>query len=486
MATSKIDKDGLRTKLQTLHSAILERPLDTKTLNYHLYNITNGSSSLEEFEKSLLTGEDYKSIIVKKYKDYYIDLIGFDMSEDDINAFVQAHIGRLISADDVRQYIVKLPQFDEKYVGVIKSFYQLTRNEPCNIDVINFYLRLFKLDKDYSIDRMTSDIHSGLHLTHVDTVSGEVITSSGKAAEYVDIARSMESVLGRLPTEQDVAQFVQYLRSGPTVVTQTPTLSRDILCAFETEFKRPMYVEEYFKYVIEKDAAPTPTPALWASLRSKHSEQYNHLREIYHDYTGEVMSEYQFVKQYLYDVDRADFFDSIIDEIVNSELYKQSMKKVLCNKYKSMYDETLEDHDFEFVFKRVHVNKMSIVDDELDSTLSNLKRETDEIVSHIFKQYMRVLERQPDMYEIDTYIRLYRDNILNSLDDRDALLEQLLMKSLEFHDIIKKRVRTLYKTERGSDILPSIMFSILNKTLEAIQQSVITMDSIDTIIKTFF
>jgi hypothetical protein len=174
-------------------------------------------------------------------------------------------------------------------------------------------------------------------------------------------------------------------------------------------------------------------------------------------------------------VDNPDFFDRIVDDIVTSPEYKSGMVKVLSDRYNAMFDLTMTDMDIEYIFEIVKNQKLDIVNENIATILTNLKNETDTIVSAIFKVFASVLDRPPDMNEIEQYVVYYRNGGV------DIELEKILMRTLEFHDSIKKRIRGEYLAAKGKDILPSILFDILNRIIVKIDD--ITMTTINGAIK---
>ncbi len=140
-----------------------------------------------------------------------------------------------------------------------------------------------------------------------------------------------------------------------------------------------------------------------------------------------------------------------------------------------MFDQQLDENDIAYVFNIVKAQKLDLVSESIIEILTTVKLETDEFISHIFKQFKRVLDRQPDMYELEEYVAYYRKaNATQTLDGIDGTLERILMNTLEFHDVIKKQIKVVKK-----DILPSIMYDVLNKLIKQIDTfSMETMDKV--------
>jgi hypothetical protein len=195
----------------------------------------------------------------------------------------------------------------------------------------------------------------------------------------------------------------------------------------------------------------------------------------------DTLGEYAYVKNYICRIDNPRFFVDIVDEIVESQEYKTCMESVIASKYKALYDEELDKPDVVYIFSKVQVKKLSRVDDELTHVINSVKSETDKIMSNIFKIFLIVYERQPDIYEIDRFVAFYREKLPMELVEINKELERILMDNLEFHDIIKKKVRSYYTQTKSTDILPSIMFQILQSVTARIPT--LTMATLDDFVQ---
>ena len=254
-------------------------------------------------------------------------------------------------------------------------------------------------------------------------------------------------------------------------------VNTETLDAFERAFKRPMFVHEYFKYVLQKAYEPDPTPITqFQGIYEKFVQDFNIMRRILNDYINVTLDEYTFVKKYLYEVDDARFFTQIVDEIVNSEDYKRLMCEKLDELYRSLFKESLQDHDISYVFKKVYFEKLDLYNEALNDRLIELKTETDDIISHIFTQYTKVLERPPDVYEINELVQKYRALLPTmSYDDINKDTEQTLIMSLEFHDILKKKIKQVVphiKPRVLFDHLKAIIADLDGETMETLEHKI--------------
>jgi hypothetical protein len=291
--------------------------------------------------------------------------------------------------------------------------------------------------------------------------------------EFIKFGMFFQKATGRLPTiETDL----------PKQVSES-NINLDAISLFEATFNRAISVQEYFKYIHNKEPLDETDAQV---LYLEHTENFNKLREIFHMYTGTDIDEYKvYISKYLSEIDKEGFFENIVNTIIDSNEYDTGMKKELVRIYKNMYDETLEEPDVEYLFTIVKKSKVGINDDKLHNMVSSFKSETDFIVQNVFQQYVNVVEREPDMYEIEQHVSYYRkelhdESIDTSIDNINKYLQSYLMKSLEFHDIIKKKIKSTYKSLKNKEILPSVMFDNLNRVIANIET--ISFKDVDNII----
>jgi hypothetical protein len=436
-----------KTELQEVHNRILGRNLETKSLNWWCNCISNNVKTLQDFEQSLLESDEYVAKISALYKTVWREhMMSQDVNHDAEDNFVENFFGKYVTIDDIFHHIVQQVEYTAKHRDMIQSEYRINYNEFPTEEVIQFYLDKFKSDMSYDIHNLSRDVVASAHTAPVNVnVNDNAIEAPTMFEPSIELLQPQPSII------------IRYV---------TPTMNTDAIVAFESAFGRPMYVQEYFKYIINANTDPD-----FHALHLEHEYNYNRLNEIFTSYTGQPIEEYpEYIMTYFNDVENAGFFENIIEDIISSEGYRFRMSKHIATLYKQLYDEDLEASDVEWIFSIVKRQKLCISDDRINNTLATFKTETDEITSHIFKVFLTVLGRQPDMFEIEQYIEEYRRQVNDDVKPVtyqmvDSVLENNLIKSLEFHDVIKKKIKETYN---GKEIRASVLFEILNKVLAVI------------------
>ena len=407
-------------------------PCNTKDITLWEHYVNKGGFSLSDFRDFLYKSPEFTTRCETLYNNR---ISAFQLENDTRLGFPAFWLSLNGVYDDVENaingFICNSDAFVEKTSSLIRDVFSYEINAVPSDAHLKFYLEKFAFDTTYDTISLSADIVKGSHV------------------------KSDENVM-------------EHLHITPLIADRKPApFDIDRLDAFEAVFQRPMFVQEYFKYQTQ----------YFDELLSTHNSNYNRLREIFETYTGKTISEYYYVHKFLFSVDDDGFFEKIVDDIVNSAEYRVGMSRILVDKYAAMFDSPLSDVDAEYIFAIVKKQKLDIVNERLATILTNLKEETDTIIGAIFKVYDKVLNRPPDMNEIEQYVGYYRSG------GSDVELEKVLMRTLEFHDSIKKHIRSEYHALKGKDVLPSILFDVLNRIIVRIAD--LEMDTIDETIRTY-
>lgn len=445
-----------KCQLQEVYNRIFGKNMDSKSLTWWANCLANNLHNIGDFESTMLQSDEYIAKVSAMYKAVWIDhMYTTDINQDAEDNFIEHNLGRHVTNESIFEHITKQMEYEVKHRGIITTEFHYLKNEIPTVEIVEFYLKKFQSNMQYTIADLDADISADAHICNNNKTEDEHSNQLEAPLEITSLIATLDPKL--------------------------PEVNKDIIDAFEAAFSRPIYIHEYFKY---QTASPDEFPLIY----DVHVQNFNHLQEIYKTYTGVCVDEYNgYIKKYLDLVDEPSFFDQIIDEIINSDQYEQGMRVQIFKKFKSLYDEDLDAQDISYLFDIIKKQKLSISDDMISRILAMYKQNTDDIMNHIFKTYVLVLGRQPDMYEIEQYSVHYRNEIDNTQDVTydiiDSNLESKLMRSLEFHDIIKKKIKELYTEMKGKDILSSLLFDVLNRVLLKIQEKDMKFSDVEGEIK---
>ena len=201
-------------------------------------------------------------------------------------------------------------------------------------------------------------------------------------------------------------------------------------------------------------------------LKEHHDEMFSNVREISAKYLNESMEEQEFIRTYLPHIQDDNFVENLKSKILSSEQYKTKMTQKLSGMYQSMYGESLGKDESEYIFNKVKQAEYDLLNEDVNTVLVEYKNETDSFTERIFRIFIDTFEREPDIHELPKYVQMYR--VHGELDSGvvDKMVESELVASLEYHDVIKQKIKNIYAKIKNTSILPSVLFNILNKALE--------------------
>jgi hypothetical protein len=379
----------------------------------------------------------------------YFDLIGQQPSQQDFEEFWQDVKSQtsIVDSDTIDTYVRHTFAFQEKYTQIIKDlFNQHYNREPTNVE-LEMYLDKLAITKNYEYDQLADDVKNS----------------------------QKQNVSNTTPPQQVV--------EAPSIIQHTHTtqfvLDEECIQQFEKVFNRPMFVKEYYKYVVLPNQQEKQH--IFSSLETlyqQHTSMYNKMANLSMAYLNTQLSEHEYVNTHLLKIDAPHYVDDYITAAVNSTGYIQNMMTNLTTYYKKIYDLTIDDEDLHYLFVLVQKTKSPLRDEKVIDILKSFKQQTDDIIDNIFMVYQQVLERQPDMYEIEEQVVIYRNKIRDrSFDELNSALARTLTNTLEFHDIIKKHIKARFLQLKNQEVNPSRLYSILQKLISS--QDELTVENLD-------
>jgi hypothetical protein len=420
----------MNEQLVELHARILNKQIDSKTLSYWVNGLRTGALSLDSIRKTLLASDEYKSRVVTMFKQVYFELVGYENFDNVFRSFWNSLSNDEVTYNMIDTFVKQTAEYSKKITETIESSFAYA-NVECTSDEVAKYKIKFIENSKYTIDMLQTDINASIS-QDIPTTSS--IIDNDKKDDKINIPKIVEKVL------------------------VNPEIDLLKLQMFENVFKRPMYVEEYFKYVFEN-------PDVFSNLNKifeKYQKQYTMTLSLYRDYSHQTITDRQFVSLYLEQYESENFQENLTDILLDTDEYKNSIKDVVLQWYKKLYDSVLNSDDLNYLYLNLRAQKCHLNDERLVQEIKKFKNQTDSFIEDIFATYMQVLQRQPDMYEIDQHVTFYRERMNQNMIDIHLKLECILINTLEFHEILKLKIREKYKTINSQEILPSKLYQCLN------------------------
>lgn len=422
----------LEKDLYKIHNDILGYVINHREQSYWTNLISSGNKTLEDYKINLLTSENYLSSIQMVFKSLFYSIIGYDaiFDEETISNFelyVQEYLNincKELLPLDIKKYITTLDSFKDTYKARIETQISNLDNEKYDY-MINMFMNEFDFDTD-----------------KLDSCLKDMIKNN--AFESLSIQREI------IINDVNQGFKVESKLSNPE-----PELDTNVLKSFSSIFKRQMFVEEYFFYVLK-------------NINYDYNEYISYknlIQSLYKQYVDSDIDEYQFSLEYISHKDRCTLESlekNTLDALIISDVYYTKMKNNLREKYKLLYTSEIENNDLEYFFFKSKEELLFINDVRIEEMIIVWKSQTDNYVYEIYETYLQLLDRKPDVHEINDILNKYRYTNINTLE----YMEKNIINSLEFNDVMKKLICEKYKDNTDIDILPSILYNIIKDLRE--------------------
>lgn len=451
----------MRTMLSTMET------MDTKTLNFWTNAISRGTKTLEDLEAFLIKSQDYQNAVQNIFVDIFYDQIGSTTEYQSLlKDFLDSKKNSHISREDIFSFIVNSAPFIEKYTSIISNVYETISNEEPTMETIVGFLKKFQ-EGQYSVDDLKNDVKALLE--NIDTTSQSETWSK-------DLTENQQKEI--LSLWADKTKFVEYYRHNNEIKHETnpadpfPKSNKfadDFISTFEKVYKRNMNAREYILYLPRYDNNFQLIANLdqeVENLKAKHDSMLSQVQELSTKLYNETLSEDVFIKKYLSSIDEPQFVQQLKYEMLQSDKYKNSMTERISSLYRTLYGEELGNEEQSYIFEQVKSKEYDLFNEDMNDVLVSYKNENDQFIERIYQIFMETYEREPDVHELSKYIQLYRSHNTFEPTEVDKVVENELFSSLEYHDVIKQKIRKIYLEIKETNILPSVIYQLLDKTLQ--------------------
>lgn len=410
--------------------------MDSKTSKYWSSAILKGDKTESDFKDFVLRSKDYVNYIRSLFVDVYYELAVCISETADVHSMFEEMMkgreGALVSRGDIKHFISSTPGFREgldREIARLCKVHKGTNVPPSYCEAISAQF-LNDINGSYTFERMESEI-------------------SAK-----NVASPVPSDIPDLPSP-----------SYPSTCVSSNRNDEGIVKIYETVVQRNMSAREFLLFATELSTVQDKV-AKCNQYSKEINEHFVSVQDIVKRYLEEDLSRDAFISKHLISAFTIDKYSQILqDDIVMSPEYQGKMTAKIMQLYDKMYGEDMVEDDCTYLFDRVRERKIEVSNEDLNIFISEFKKETDEIVQRVFDIYMEVYEREPEKDELNshvTFMRITKDKII-----ADSSIKSELRNALEYHDVLKKRIRKVYMANHNANQNPaqSIVFKILDKIL---------------------
>jgi hypothetical protein len=439
------------------------------------------NNSPTHFENYIINSKAYNRKVAADFHTGFIALVDErSYSEEVFNEFMthfrksvsNAERGlyrHIVTKDDIANFTRQHPLFVQKYSDIITRLYKLIHKVEITSELLSAYVSKFQTDPSYGIDELNNDVL----LKRVDNTVEEVSSSDDllkymkqQWVKYHSVEPSDQNINEILETVSDVRRTIDTLIYNYNVFKNQKI--NGLTEAFLQVYSREISVYEFLKFIpvhISTVSHEAPeTMKVWLSTEhQKHITNLKIVQTIYKKYLAETISEIDYIKRYNYTVDLPNFQDIIIDELVESSGYNLKMRESIEKIYLDLFNVEIAPEDEEYIFQSIKADKFDLYDSAVGTTITRLKEETERFYTEMNGIFETILRREPDEIERKTYKKKYRDE--QNMQQTSESIRETLYCSLEYHEILKDNIKSIYLEYTGKSILPSMLYQVLAKVL---------------------
>jgi hypothetical protein len=410
--------------------------VDQKMVKYWDSSISKGDKSLEDFFLYLANSVEYTSHVKTVLTNmYYEHMANCDVDVHDFfESMLEVNKDKLMSDVDVWNYVASSLQFEQQHRDLVLKLWRLQSDQDPTEREIQSLINLFKEDQTFSIGDLQTIVESRSKTTPIsNTTLDDDDVSIATTPDNVDFSFTAPEIEENIDNDLEIVQ------------------------EYEKVFERNMNVREYIHY-IKKLRMHRNDPGYIPRMYEKHNVSYQQVKEILNVYVDRYLLEDTFINEYIKRLDEPGFLDALRLETINSSEYEQKMCKKIQGIYQSMFGEKMTMSDTMFLFERAKGAGLELTSDELNEKVAEFRIEHDEITQSIFDMYLEIYDRQPDNNELMKHTMFIRTNGPMSM----SRIVFDMKDSLEFHDVIKKKISKIYSKQTNESIFPSKLYAVLN------------------------
>ncbi len=423
--------------------------LDTKTSKYWSNAISKGDKTYDDFKEYVVRGQDYANYIRSVFVDVYYELApcftgpeSADVHEMFEN-MMRTREGDVVSRADIKHHISNTPSFRAGLTQEIIRVYTTVHGHAPDKTVVQQFEETFLNDATgtYSLEQLGNDISD----------KKQVVVSMQPAAMGAVSTGIHKSDLSHMHANEN---------------NENNENKESIIALFENVVGRTMSAREFVLFANDL-ASANDKVALAKTIDAGIQKHFVSVQDIIYRFLDIDLDRDAFIREHLIAAFQdGDYGSTLQTNIVLSESYETKMTAKLKHLHDKMYGEQMIEEDCAYLFNRIRDRQLGIMNEDLNRLIAEFKKETDEIVQRVFDIYMEVYEREPEDDELNIHVTFMR--MSSDKQIAEATVKQGLRNALEYHDVLKKRIKKAHATVNGgapNSITQSQIFRILDKIL---------------------
>jgi hypothetical protein len=508
--------------LTDIYTEVCRAPADTRVINAWTRAIQVGSKSLQDFAEFLTMRTDYKIAVNRRYKQALDAMLS--AGEYDDNAFDvffssftdDTNRVRIIRDADISAHVRSLPQFRKHYEALVHKVADILRGQgpPAESASLKFLehessiiqecVELFCMpDSTFDMDQLHTKLLEHFRTTDAVEIDDELNSANGmnqfrnadannasnlngaanlnsndaieinQSIQPIETATSPSTATSTEPqqpqSERSIQPLIEVKVQAPGAESEELRRAAPFLQTFEEVFRRKMFVEEFIWH------GPQILSSSAEDIRELHksfAEAYNRVREVYVAYIDDQgFDVYRFVQMHLHEYSTPDFLHGLPPRLIDTDRYVQCMSTKLRGLYRSFYDDDLDAAGFEYLFRSVRSRSMGVHDEDLPARVRAFRDETDTIVENIYFVYTSTFMRSPEEDELHELVQEYRTRLRDEQAHIVRINEDVsirLMATLEFHDVIKGKLKLVSQQQQHQQLAHSALYLLLQAALKAL------------------
>lgn len=363
-----------------------------------------------------------------RFRREFIEIMGVQPGENDVDLAV-TRLGPNADDRSIRDYIVDMPMFDHKYRDLVRRIYSISNEgrEPDD-NVIRRYMSLFANTPGFMPDDLADAIVKG---------SGNEGDGSEEELEHAEI---------------DDAD--NHRPSSP-----------EVMLRFARDWHRYTGTRiDVFEFIRYHSAVANMSEETVMDIVARQAEAMARVNDITTKHLGRTVDRSEFLDNYIFSYDRPEFAAEVLGTVLGSEEYRNGMIDHLraCNK--KLFGTAMHDDDSGYAFDSVREKRIPLHSEDITSVVMGVSDQLRTIEEQVNNIYMSVLGRDADALEIREQVIPWRSHGPTACS---AVLRENLYNSLEFHDVLKEKIRAKLLKDSKTKVTPRLVFQHLKHVLDS-------------------